>query len=127
LEVPFYAFSPSLIFASVLAFLPGPPWAMRDVAQDSLLQTSAGEEMLGRVYAFRNTGLSLTFMLAGLTFATLADVFPVHVLYFAGGILYFFTALYALSKRAIREGRIDTSEHVNDVKATVVTQLDVEI
>jgi MFS family permease len=122
-----YAFSPSLIFASVLAFLLGPPWAMRDVAQDSLLQTSVDEEMLGRVYAFRNTGLSLAFMLAGLMFAALADVFPVRALYVAGGILYFFTALYALSKRAIRNGRIDTRENMKDVKATPVTQLDVEI
>lgn len=102
-----YAFSPTLLFASVLAFLLGLPWALRDVAQDSLLQTSVDEAMLGRVYALRNTGLSLTFMLAGLTFAALADNISIRTLYFIGGVLYFFTALYALSRRAVREGRIE--------------------
>ncbi len=79
---------------------------MRDVAQDSLLQGSVNIEMLGRVFATRTMLANLNFMLAGLAFAWLADQIPIRWIYLLGGVLYFGTALYALSNQAIRRSQI---------------------
>lgn len=102
-----YALSPSLGFALVLSFLSGPTFAMRDVAQDSLLQATVSQDIIGRVYALRGTFANLNFMIAGLIFAYLADVVSVRWLYLSAGVMYLTTAVYSLSKPAMRHSRID--------------------
>ena len=101
-----YAFSPSLAAAVAVSFMFGPPSAMRDVAQDSLLQARVEPAMLGRVYATRGMLANLSFLLSGLGFAWLADQVPVRWVYGLGGLLYVGTALYALSSVAIRHSHI---------------------
>ena len=101
-----YALSPSLAAAIVINFMFGPAFAMRDVAQDSLLQATVEPNMLGRVYATRGMLASLSFLLSGLGFAWLADQAPVRWVYAVGGALYAGTAIYALSSVAIRPSRI---------------------
>ena len=101
-----YAFSPTLGLTIILALLFGLPSAMRDVAQDSLLQASVSADMLGRVFATRSMLANLNFMLAGLAFAWLADQLPIRWVYFLAGLLYLGTALYALASPAIRRSRI---------------------
>lgn len=105
-----YALSPSLAVALVLSFLSGPTFAMRDVAQDSLLQGTVEQGVIGRVYALRGTFANLNFMLAGLAFAYLADIVNVRWLYLAAGVMYMITAVYSLSKPAMRHSRIDGTE-----------------
>lgn len=101
-----YALSPTVLVAVVLCFVFGPPSAMRDVTQDALLQASVHPDLLGRVYATRDTLTSLAFLLAGLAFAWLADQVAVRWVYLIGGALYLGTTLYALSSGAIRRSRL---------------------
>ncbi|MCB0188423.1 MAG: hypothetical protein KDE31_29335, partial [Caldilineaceae bacterium] len=68
-----YAASPTNLFAVILAFSFGPPMALRDVAQDTLLQVTVADRIRGRVYAIRNMFRNVMFLLAGLFFAWLAD------------------------------------------------------
>jgi MFS family permease len=102
-----YALSPTVLIAVVFCFVFGPPSAMRDVTQDALLQASVHPDLLGRIYATRDTLTSFAFLLAGLAFAWLADQVAVRWVYLIGGALYLGTALYALSSPAIRHSRLE--------------------
>jgi MFS family permease len=101
-----FALSPTTWVAAALAFAFGPPSAVRDVVQDTLLQTVAADEMLGRVYALREMGRWIVFMLAGLLFAWLADRMPIRTIYLVGGGLYLLTAVYATTSKPLRESKI---------------------
>ncbi len=104
-----YSLSANNLMAVILAFAFGIPMALRDVAQDSLLQTTVESGVLGRVYAFREMGRNILFMLSGLFFAWLAGYVDVRTIYLIGGILYAGTALYAASSRALRQSKIEAS------------------
>lgn len=101
-----YALSPTSAYAIGISFLFGPPFALRDVAQDSLLQATVDGRYLGRVYALRNMGWNITFMLGGLCFAWLADRIAIRQVYLLAALLYAGTAVYALSSAALRRSRI---------------------
>jgi len=101
-----YALSPSVSFAVFLAFLFGPPMAIRDVAQDALLQGTVEADQLGRVYAAREVLRNGVFMLAGLFFAWLSEQIPIRQVYLLGGIFYLLTGLYALSSKALRQSQM---------------------
>lgn len=103
-----YALSPGLAFAVFVCFLFGPPGAMRDVAQDALLQHSVPERMLGRVLTTRTMGTSLAFLIAAPIFAAAADRLPLRGIYLCGAFLYLLTALYAAFSPEIRRARIDS-------------------
>lgn len=92
--------------AVVLAFGFGVPFALRDVAQDSLLQTTVDGQILGRTFAFRDMGRNFVFMLSGLMFAVLADLLPIRLIFVLGGVLYLGTALYAATSVPLRRSRI---------------------
>ena len=66
-----YAASASVVVAVLVSMAFGPPFALRDVAQDSLLQTSVSADMLGRVYALREMFARMAFLVGGLLFAQL--------------------------------------------------------
>ncbi len=104
-----FALSTTTWAASLLAFVFGPPSAVRDVVQDTLLQTVSEEEVLGRVYALREMGRWIVFMFSGLLFAWLADRMDVRTIYLLGGVLYLMTAVYAYSNKALRQSRIEVS------------------
>lgn len=101
-----YAVSPTLLFAHVVTFIFGPPFALRDVAQDSLLQVSVDSAVLGRIYAFRSMFMNLMLMLSTLFFAWLADQLPIRWIYVIGGLVYLGTAVYALSSAALRHSNL---------------------
>jgi MFS family permease len=101
-----FASSQTVWMAVALAFVFGPPFAMRDVAQDSLLQGTVEGGQLGRVYATREMLASVVFMFSGLLFAWLSESVSIRMIYVAGGILYLLTGLYALSNRSLRESRM---------------------
>jgi MFS family permease len=103
-----YALSPSLGAALLFCALMGPAVALRDVAQDSLLQVSVDNRFMGRVQAMRSMGAQLLFMAGGALFAWLADQIDVRWIYVIGGALYMLVGCYALSKRALRHSRIET-------------------
>jgi MFS family permease len=105
-----YAVSPTVLFAVFVSFVFGPPSAIRDVTQDALLQATASAELMGRVYATRDTLARISYMLAGVAFAWLADQVSVRWVYLIGGVMYVGTALYALSSSAIRHSRIGDGE-----------------
>ena len=105
-----FAASPSVWFAVMLAIVFGPPGALRDVAQDSLLQATVADEQLGRIYATREMLRNVVFMLAGLFFAWLSELISVRLIYVIGGIVYMLTALYAMSNRALRQSQLDVGE-----------------
>lgn len=108
-----FALSPTTWVAVVLAFAFGPPSAVRDVVQDTLLQTVAADGVLGRVYALREMGRWVVFMLAGLLFAWLADWLPIRGIYLLGGGLYLVTAVYALANKPLRQSTIITESTVH--------------
>lgn len=108
-----YALSPNLTVAIIISLFFGPTSAMRDVVQDSLLQANVSPDVLGRVYAMRTMLFNFSFMVAGVSFAWLADHAPIRWVYLLGALLYFGTALYALSSPAIRHSRIQALEPAN--------------
>lgn len=101
-----FSASPTVWIAVVWAFVFGPPFAIRDVAQDTLLQGTVADEQLGRVYATREMLRSLVFMFAGLFFAWLSDIVPIRAIYVVGGTLYILTGIYAFSNRALRDSQM---------------------
>jgi MFS family permease len=103
-----FAGSQTVWMAAALAFVFGPPNALRDVAQDSLLQATVEEGQLGRVYATQEMLRNVVFMVAGILFAWLSDLLPIRTIYVTGGIAYILTGFYALSNRALRESRMDS-------------------
>ncbi len=109
-----YALSPSVAWAMAVAFVFGPPFALRDIAQDTLLQATVDENMLGRIYASREMMRSISFIVAGLFFAWLSDHIPVRAVYGIGGALYVVTALYALQNRSIRLSTITAESYTSE-------------
>jgi MFS family permease len=109
-----YASSQAVWIAVAFAFIFGPPQALRDIAQDALLQSSVEDSQLGRVYATREMLLNISFMFAGLFFAWLSDLVPVRMIYVTGGIIYILTGFYALGNKALRESRMDSGAGLQD-------------
>lgn len=107
-----YASSQTVWMATALAFVFGPPFAIRDVAQDSLLQGTVEDRQLGRVYATREMLRNVVFMFAGLFFAWLSDLVPIRLIYVSGGIIYLLTGLYAMSNKALRQSQMPTTVDV---------------
>ena len=102
-----FAASPNILVAVIVAFIFGPPFAVRDVAQDALLQGTVDENQLGRVYATREMLRNVVFIFSGLFFAWLSDYIPVRMIYYIGGGLYLLTAVYAVSNKALRESKLE--------------------
>ncbi|MFK8102381.1 MAG: MFS transporter [Saprospiraceae bacterium] len=105
-----FGLSGSVFWAIIICVIFGFPNSIRDVAQDTLLQISVPQNLLGRVYAFRSMFTNIVFMIAGVFFAWLADFIDVRYIYCIGGFIYLLTAFYALSNKALRESKIDPSE-----------------
>ncbi len=97
-----YALSPNVLFALIVCAAYGLPGAFRDVAQDTLLQSSVDQRLLGRIYATRQMLVNISFLGASLILAWMADHAPVRWVYLLGSGLYLLTAFYALSQRALR-------------------------
>jgi len=114
-----YALSPSLGFALAVSFAFGPTFALRDIAQDALLQTSVEHHILGRIFALRHVGWNITFMLSGFLFAFLADWLSARTIYVIGAGLYLLTSLYALSSRALRHSRIESANQESRIRESV--------
>jgi MFS family permease len=104
-----YAASPTVLAATVISMAFGPPFALRDVAQDTLLQSTVAPGMLGRIYAAREMFARLAFLLGGLIFAALADQLYVRQIYVIAGVLYCGTALYTLASVVLRRSRVDAA------------------
>jgi MFS family permease len=105
-----YALSTNIWLALVVMLLYGPPMALRDVAQDSLLQSTVEGGVLGRVYATRQMLANLAFMVAGLLLSGLADFIEVRTVYLLGAALYFATAFYALAQPSLRQAGLTVQE-----------------
>ena len=105
-----YALSSNIWLVVVLMVLYGPPMALRDVAQDSLLQTTVEGRVLGRVYATRQMLANLAMMVGGLFFAWLADIIDIRMVYLIGAALYFATAFYALAQPSLRRAGLGVQE-----------------
>jgi MFS family permease len=107
-----YALTTNIWVAMFIMLLYGPPMALRDVAQDSLLQSNVEGAVLGRVYATRQMLAMFAFMMAGLLLAGLADLVDVRTVYLLGGVLYFVTAFYALAQPSMRRAGLSTREEM---------------
>jgi MFS family permease len=104
-----YAASASVLVAVLVSMAFGPPFALRDVAQDSLLQTSVSADMLGRVYALREMFARMAFLVGGLLFAQLADSLGIREIYALAALLYGLTALYTLWSAVLRQSRLEAA------------------
>ena len=107
--------------AVLVSFTFGIPSALRDVAQDSLLQGTVNEAMLGRIYATREMLRNITFVVSILAFAWLADQISIRQIYVLGGLLYIGTAVYALASNSLRHSKLiqeddSTTSIVGDLK-----------
>ncbi|MGB1252269.1 MAG: MFS transporter [Candidatus Promineifilaceae bacterium] len=105
--IPF-VLSQSVTVATLLFFLFGLPQAMRDSAQDSVLQSSIDNSMLGRVYSFRSIASQGAGLFSTLLFAWLADFVEIRLLFMIGAGIFILVALYAYSNEALRNSRIIT-------------------
>ena len=102
-----FGMSSTILLVIVICVAFGLPNSIRDVAQDTLLQSSVPQDLLGRVYAFRSMFTSITVLAAGFVFAWIADFTDVRYIYIIGGILYLMTAFYALGNKALRESYVE--------------------
>ncbi len=109
-----FAGSQAVWVAVVWAFMFGPPAAIRDVAQDSLLQGSVERGQLGRVYATREMLRNVVFMFSGVFFAWLSDFVSIRMIYVYGGIIYMLTGFYALSNKALRKSKMNPDAEMNN-------------
>jgi len=109
-----YAGSQTVWMAVAWAFVFGPPVAIRDVAQDSLLQGTVEGGQLGRIYATREMLRNVVFMFAGIFFAWLSDFVSIRMIYVTGGIIYMLTGFYALSNKALRESKMNPDAGMNN-------------
>ena len=109
-----YAGSQTVWIAVAWSFVFGPPAAIRDVAQDSLLQGTVEGGQLGRVYATREMLRNVVFMFAGIFFAWLSDFVSIRMIYVSGGIIYMLTGFYALSNKALRESKMNPDAGTNN-------------
>lgn len=103
-----YAASTSVLVAVLVSMAFGPPFALRDVAQDSLLQTQVSRDMLGRVYALREMFARMAFLIGGLLFSQLADSIGIREIYVLAALLYGLTTLYTLWSAVLRHSRLET-------------------
>ncbi len=101
-----FAGSPTVWIAIIVAGLFGPPFGIRDVAEDSLLQAKVTGGQLGRVYATREMLRTSTFMCGALLFAWIIDFIPVRSVYIIGASIYLFTGIYASTNKALRASQI---------------------
>ncbi|NJM05446.1 MFS transporter [Candidatus Gracilibacteria bacterium] len=101
-----YAVSDTVLAATLISVAFGPPFAMRDVAQDSLLQTTVAPEVLGRIYAAREMFARVAFLAGGLVFAVLADQLAIRQVYVLSGLMYCLVAVYALASTVLRRSTI---------------------
>ena len=108
-----YAGSQTVWMAVMSAFVFGPPFAIRDVAQDSLLQGTVAGGQLGRVYATREMLRNAMFIFAGIFFAWLSDFVPIRMIYAIGSVVYILTGFYALSNKALRNSKLNPDVGVN--------------
>ena len=104
-----FSASQTVWVAIFVAALFGPPFAIRDIAQDSLLQATVSGRHLGRVYATRETLRTAMFVLAALFLAWSLEFIPIRLIYFIGGVLYLMTSIYALSSKSLRESKMPDS------------------
>jgi MFS family permease len=104
-----YAASTTVVAATIISMAFGPPFALRDVAQDSLLQTTVEPGMLGRIYAAREMFARMAFLIGGLVFATLADFIPIRSIYVIAAALYACTSLYTLASATLRRSQISAA------------------
>lgn len=102
-----YAVSNSVAVAVLISIAFGPPFALRDVAQDALLQTSVVTSMLGRIYALREMFARMALLLGGLLFAQLADQIGIRAIYLLAALLYALTAIYTLWSAPMRDSRLE--------------------
>lgn len=107
-----YALSPNVWYAMFFLLISGPPMALRDVAQDSLLQTTVEGKVLGRVYATRQMLSTFAFMVAGVLLAGLADIMDVRMVYLLAAFLYFVTSFYALAQPSMRRAGLSVREEM---------------
>lgn len=101
-----FAGSPTVWIAIIVAGLFGPPFGIRDVAEDSLLQAKVTGGQLGRVYATREMFRTATFMCGALLFAWMIDFIPVRSLYIIGAGIYLLTGIYASTNKALRTSQV---------------------
>jgi MFS family permease len=101
-----YASAPTVLITIIISILYGPMFALRDVSQNSLLQATVDEDKLGRVFALREMGWNVVFLMSGLTLAWLGDYLPIRAIYMLAAVGYLLTAVYAFSSRALRQSKI---------------------
>lgn len=101
-----FSASQAVWVAIFIAALFGPPFAIRDIAQDSLLQATVSGRQLGRVYATRETLRNTMFVLAALFLAWILEFIPIRFIYIMGGVLYLLTSMYALSNKSLRGSKM---------------------
>jgi hypothetical protein len=97
-----FAATANVWLATAIYLLFGPSTALRDILQDSLLQTYVANDKQGRIYATRQMGVSLSYLLATLFFAWLADRISVQAVFAFSCGLYSLTVLFALSQTRLR-------------------------
>jgi MFS family permease len=105
-----FAMSASPLWATVLCFLMGPPYQMREITVRTLLQTRLSSEELPGVLAAYTTLTYLAFGGGALVMGTLADHLSIRSVYVLSALTSLVVALFSA-----RLGRLDQS-HTQSMK-----------
>jgi MFS family permease len=87
-------------FALFVSFLFGFPQMARDIAETTIIQKSAQEKLLAKVYSARGTLLFGTFGLSSLVMGWLTEKFGVRVTFFVATILFLTSFIVALINKS---------------------------
>jgi DHA3 family macrolide efflux protein-like MFS transporter len=101
-----YAFNRNLPFNLFLCLIYGPPYQMRDLMQQSLLQTRMRQGVMGRVFALREVLLWLVYLVSAPAMGALADAVPVQWAYALAGGLYWLAASFGLLAPRLRRATL---------------------
>lgn len=101
-----YAINPFASVAVLLSFLDGPPYQLRNIVQESLIQNHSSEQFIGRVFAIRNMLFSFVYAVALFIGSIFGDLFGIRSVFFLAAIIYLFIAIYAYRSKEIRHFKV---------------------
>ncbi|TKC15324.1 MFS transporter [Robertmurraya kyonggiensis] len=97
-----YGFVSSPILALLLVVLMGPSYQMRDLAQETLYQSSTDEATLTKILAAKSTLIQLVSLVSILGIGALTDLLGVRLIYIFSGCIMILSSVYGFINLQLR-------------------------
>lgn len=98
-----YGFVASPYLALLLVLLMGPSYQIRDLAQETIFQNNARDNILMKIFAAKTALIQLIFLFSVIGIGILTDLIGVRLVYILSGCLLMFSALYGFVHLYVRK------------------------